>query len=422
MAHVSDRWHRTIDGVKVRSERYGSGKRWQAAWRDPATYQERTKAFDRRVDADTFAAAVETDQVRGTYVDLKAGRVRFDEYAKRWQAIRRANPSTLDREAIVLRVSLLPFFGAMPMGDIRPSDVKAWAKARGTKVAESTLRVEASSLKQILDMAEDDRVIGASPWRKLSTPDAPDRRPTWRTVWGVADVLDIAQAHPEPLRPLVRLAAGTGIRQGEAFGVDVDAINRRWRLLHVRHQIKRVGNTTVLGLPKRGQVRDVPLAGPLLELLGEHLEAHPPVTVRLPWERPDGDPVTVSLLFAGGRGAPLRRDDFDRKWRAALRTVGIVPDGKTTGMHQLRHHYASLLIKAREDVRVVAALLGHTPVETLGTYSHMFNDEVDRTADIVAAAHFGDSLADQRRTKGHLRDVSVDVSAGQGAGGGRVGL
>ena len=30
MAHVEDRWEKTVDGVKVRTDRFGSGKRWRA--------------------------------------------------------------------------------------------------------------------------------------------------------------------------------------------------------------------------------------------------------------------------------------------------------------------------------------------------------------------------------------------------------
>ena len=35
MAHIQDRWERTIDGERVRITRYGKGKRWQARYRDP---------------------------------------------------------------------------------------------------------------------------------------------------------------------------------------------------------------------------------------------------------------------------------------------------------------------------------------------------------------------------------------------------
>jgi integrase len=47
-------------------------------------------------------------------------------------------------------------------------------------------------------------------------------------------------------------------------------------------------------------------------------------------------------------------------------------------MHDLRHFYASLLIRHSESVKVVQARLGHaTAAETLDTYSHLWPDQDD---------------------------------------------
>lgn len=64
MAHVQDRWERIVDGRHVRTNRYGQGKRWQARYLDPDG-QERTRAFDRKQDAERFLAT--------TAADVKAG-------------------------------------------------------------------------------------------------------------------------------------------------------------------------------------------------------------------------------------------------------------------------------------------------------------------------------------------------------------
>jgi len=60
-------------------------------------------------------------------------------------------------------------------------------------------------------------------------------------------------------------------------------------------------------------------------------------------------------------------------WRPAVAAVDAAPAG--TGMHDLRHFYASLLIRHGESVKVVQARLGHaTAAETLDTYSHLWPD------------------------------------------------
>ena len=80
-------------------------------------------------------------------------------------------------------------------------------------------------------------------------------------------------------------------------------------------------------------------------------------------------------------------------WRPAVAAVDAAPAG--TGMHDLRHFYASLLIRHGESVKVVQARLGHaTAAETLDTYSHLWPDSDDRTRQAVDSV----LLADYPRT------------------------
>ena len=56
-------------------------------------------------------------------------------------------------------------------------------------------------------------------------------------------------------------------------------------------------------------------------------------------------------------------------------------------MHDLRHYYASLLIRHGESVKTVQRRLGHaTAAETLDTYSHLWPDSNDRTRDAIDKA------------------------------------
>ena len=67
-------------------------------------------------------------------------------------------------------------------------------------------------------------------------------------------------------------------------------------------------------------------------------------------------------------------------WRPAVKRAGL--EGVT--FHDLRHYYASMLIRHNESVKVVQARLGHaTAAETLDTYSHLWPDSEDRTREAV---------------------------------------
>jgi integrase len=98
---------------------------------------------------------------------------------------------------------------------------------------------------------------------------------------------------------------------------------------------------------------------------------------------------------------PLRRPWFSKwMWRPAVAAVDAAPAG--TGMHDLRHFYASLLIRHGESVKVVQARLGHaTAAETLDTYSHLWPDSDDTTRTAVDSALKIMRLADSSRTAEH---------------------
>jgi integrase len=89
--------------------------------------------------------------------------------------------------------------------------------------------------------------------------------------------------------------------------------------------------------------------------------------------------VTVSgrapfpgLVLITDAGNPIRRTAFGDIWRTVVKAADA-PTG--TGFHELRHYYASLLIRHSESVKVVQARLGHASAsETLDTYSHLWPD------------------------------------------------
>jgi integrase len=52
--------------------------------------------------------------------------------------------------------------------------------------------------------------------------------------------------------------------------------------------------------------------------------------------------------------------------------------------HDLRHFYASTLIRSGESVKVIQSRLGHASAKTtLDVYGHLFPDEQDRTRSAI---------------------------------------
>ena len=168
---------------------------------------------------------------------------------------------------------------------------------------------------------------------------------------------------PERYRALVTLVAGTGLRQGEIFGLTIDRIDFLRRQLTVDRQLITMPDRAPYLAPPETQasVRVVPLPQVVVDAVAVHLATWP----------------TDQFVFTTELGDPIRRTAFsERIWRPALKRAGL--SGVT--MHGLRHFYASLLIRHGESAKTVQARLGHaSAAETLDTYSHLWPDSDDRT-------------------------------------------
>jgi integrase len=185
----------------------------------------------------------------------------------------------------------------------------------------------------------------------------------------------------------VILSAGSGMRQGECFGLTVDRIDFLRRTVLVDRQLVTIsGRAPFLAPPKTAaSVRSIPLPTVVVDALAAHLAEFPPLE--------DG------FVFVTDAGRPIRRTAFGDVWRAAVKAAGA-PYG--TGFHELRHYYASLLIRHGESVKVVQARLGHASAsETLDTYSHLWPDSDDRTRTAVDSVLSADSVRTREVINGH---------------------
>lgn len=93
------------------------------------------------------------------------------------------------------------------------------------------------------------------------------------------------------------------MRQGEMFGLAVEDIDFLRKLIHVRRQVRIVGDVLCFTPVKNDKSHDVPLAGSLAPALAEHIRLHPPVTVTLPWQVPAGKPAAFALLVTRPDGS-----------------------------------------------------------------------------------------------------------------------
>ena len=365
--------------------RPGGQVSYRVRYRDPAG-SERSKTFKTLAPAKLFASTVEADKARGSYVDQALGRMTLGEYAEEWLAVQTFGATTREQVTHRVRRHVVPVLGSTPLAALRASQVQSWVRAKQQELGPRTVRVLVATLSAILGAAVDDERIAKNPCRagSIRLPKLDERR---IVPWTDAEVVGLRQALPERYALLLALTTGLGLRQGEVFGLAVEDVDFLRQVVRVQRQVVIVGNRLVFALPKGRKVREVPLPSSVANVLSAHLQAYPARVVTLPWEVPDGKPVSASLFLTSREGGALNRNYINRSvWKPALRAAKI-DDVRAQGMHAGRHYYASVQLEGGTNVRALAEYLGHAdPGFTLRTYTHLMpqaEDKAKRAVDAV---------------------------------------
>ena len=163
------------------------------------------------------------------------------------------------------------------------------------------------------------------------------------TVLSIEDVSELLMAAPGPglkYRAALSISYGAGLRASEVCNLKVADIDSDRMLIHVDEG-------------KGRKDRKVMLSPDLRDLLRDY------------WReaRPEG------WLFPGKpKINPVTSRQLGRAFNSAKYLVGI---NKPATLHTLRHSFATHLLEAGTDVRVIQVLLGHAKLSTTARYTHV---------------------------------------------------
>jgi len=148
----------------------------------------------------------------------------------------------------------------------------------------------------------------------------------------------LSQKFSDHIEPMVLLAVNTGMRRGEIFNLKWSNINFSTKQLTVVGKVSKPGNT-----------RYIPLNKEVLNTL--HL-----------WKKQADSAV---LVFPNRVGTPF--ENINKAWRKLRNDAGI----KNFRFHDLRHHFASMLVMKHVDLNTVRELLGHSDIKMTLRYAHL---------------------------------------------------
>jgi integrase/recombinase XerD len=150
-------------------------------------------------------------------------------------------------------------------------------------------------------------------------------------------------------RVMLTISYGCGLRAGEVVRLRACDIDSTQMIIRVVQS-------------KGRKDRYVMLPSEVLDLLRQWWKARPR------WYDIGVEPDQRWLFPGRNRRQPLTTRQFGRLFKEAVKAAGL---RKTLSLHSLRHSFATHLLERGKDIRVIAALLGHSKPETTSRYTHV---------------------------------------------------
>lgn len=378
----------------------------------------RLKTFTKKKDADTFAATAKVEVREGVHVADSASAT-IEEAGKLWIASARAaglERATIEDYERHLRMHIVPFIGASKLPSLSIAKIRAFEdQLREAGRSAAMIKKVLVSLGSLLADAQERGLVARNVVRDMkgrrgSGEKRQEKRQKGRLKAGVdiptrEEVKALVGALAGRWRPLILTATFCGLRASELRGLRWQDVDMEKREIRVHQRADRYND---IGRPK--------------SISGERILPAPPMVINAlrEWKLAcpkrdsgkrgdDGEKIMVlDLVFPNGTGKVEQLNNILRRglhpaWVAAGVAIDrgeVDKNGKPvlapkyTGMHALRHFYASWCINRRKDgglelpPKVVQERLGHSSIMmTMDVYGHLFprSDDGDEMAEAERA-------------------------------------
>ena len=362
----------------------GRGRRVYRTFKPQPTWSAKTTQRELR----KFAAQLE-NELKGGQVLTKAERREqarreaaqaakvqtLRQYVDRvWMPQKRATAarSSIRAYEVNLRLHVLPALGDSLLGEITPPMITAlFYQLQAEGLADKTLNLIWNITGEIFSTAVQDEILDHSPMQKARRPAASkdakvDQDKKAYTAEEMLRVLEAIGQEPLVWRALALLLTMTGLRRGEACGLQWDCVDFATGEITIKRNVQPCKGGVYVTTPKTGRERTVLAPPDVLDLLRQ-LRQEQPVTVRWVFARPHST-------------EPINPNSVTNHFRQMGRRYGL----EDFHPHKLRHSFASIAIEQGADVAAVSKCLGHSTIQTtLTVYTHTNQTATRRAASKV---------------------------------------
>lgn len=351
----------------IRGEKRGRPGRWLVDYRDATGRRHRDTYLTRREAEDRLAEVLRQTQPLRATVDP---RITVEDYAETIWLPRvtaaGAKARTLVAYRTVLRLHILPTLGKVAVRQVDRRQAGHLLEQLLAHKARRTVRVVLAVLRALLSSAVANGILLANPCSGLgrelrlglvAAPEPTKALDAEQVEVLLAAIRSAPSSYDRRLAPLFLVLARTGVRIGEALGLQWDDVDLVGRQLLIRRQLGRGQVTT----PKSGRERTVSASWEVVAVLRKHQTDTKAETLKRGWA--GGVPAWV---FVSTEGTPLDETKVRKAMKRALRRAGLPG---YFSPHSLRHSFASLLLSRGESPQFVQEQLGHQSLElTTRTY------------------------------------------------------
>lgn len=232
-------------------------------------------------------------------------------------------------------------------------------QSEGLSVA--TISRHLAAIKSFCKFLVFERYIEYDPSEIFETPKGIKRLPKAVAISDVERILnaiDTTDAYGIRDRAMLETLYATGIRVSELIGMNCMAINHDMRFVRV--------------FGKGSKERIVPVGGIALKWLKIYCENARTKLLKT---------KTTDALFLSSRGTRITRQGF---WQIVKAHAAVAGVEKTITPHTFRHSFATHMLDAGADLRIVQELLGHADISTTQIYTFVSRK---RLKEIYKSAH-----------------------------------
>ena len=325
------------------------GKKWGISYIDPQGRQIRKMISPYKESAERILKKIEMDIIEGKYLDVKKiDKMSFEDFA--WEYIKMHVRLHLkgkrNQEYIIKR--LITEFKGKRLDQIDPIMIRQYVARRLEGARPATVNRWLQTIKSMFSRAIEWGILhGANPASGIKNVPQNNSRCRWLTE--EEQGLLLRCCHENLTRVVVLIALKTGMRWSEI-------ISLKWKQTPCSNYVDFEKNVIFIheSMTKTQRSRHIPLISVVRQALN---------TV----ERIPGNDY---IFFNPETSKPF--GSFKRSFHTALKRSGIVD----FRFHDLRHTFASSLVRNGVDLYTVQRLLGHTTPQMTQRYAHLGEDQM----------------------------------------------